>query len=100
ANSPENKDANEFSNEVIGTMTITAYRPDAAAFDAFARAVKGLRWSNRRLTREVRVYATKLKGLTVLPAPNICGDVEAWAADGFQALPESTVRFDKRYFAV
>ncbi len=100
AGSPQNQESNALSDEVIGTMTITAYRPDARSIEAFARAVEGLHWSNPRLTHIVRIYGAKFKGLMSLAPADICGDVEAWAADSFQALPESTVHFNKRYFAV
>ncbi len=100
ADSPENHDSEQVSNEVAGALTLVAYHPDVAAMDAFARAVQGLRWSNRVLTRTVRTYATQILGLAALAPPGVCGDVRAWAAGGFQALPASTVQFDTRYYAV
>lgn len=99
AESPQNHDSEQLSNEVVGAMTLVAYHPDTAAMGAFARAVGGLRWSNRRLTHIVRTYAAQLKGLTTLAMPDVCGDVRAWAGSGFQRLPASTVQFDKRYYA-
>ena len=39
----------------------------------------------------------KLKTLSTLAAPELCADVRAWAANGFQTLPASTVRFDQRF---
>ncbi|MGH2853587.1 MAG: hypothetical protein ACRDLF_05280 [Solirubrobacteraceae bacterium] len=100
AASPENHDSEQLSNEVAGAMTVVAYRPDAAAIAAFARAVGGLRWSNRALTHIVRTYAAQLEGLATLATPEVCGDVKAWVAGGFQTLPASTVQFDQRYYAV
>ncbi len=100
AESPENHDSEQLSNEVVGAMTVVAYRPDIAAMGVFARAVRGLHWSNRVLTRTVRTYVTQLQGLATLATPNVCGDVKAWAADGYHALPASTVQFDQRYYAV
>jgi hypothetical protein len=32
--------------------------------------------------------------------PDLCGDVQAWAAGGFQTLPASTVSFDRRFLAL
>ncbi len=98
--SPENHDSEQLSNEVAGALTIVAYHPDAAAIGAFVHAVRGLRWSNHVLTRTVRTYATQLRGLAGLALPDVCGDVRAWAAGGFQALPASTVQFDQSYYAV
>ncbi len=98
AESPQNHDSEQLSNEVVGALTVVAYRPDAAAMGAFARAVGGLHWSNRALTRIVKTYATQLEGLATLATPDVCGDVEAWAAGGYQTLPASTVQFDQRYY--
>jgi hypothetical protein len=91
--------ASEVSEEIVGTMVAIAYRPDAGAIDAFVAAVRPLRWSNRRLTRIVRVYLRKLENLAVLAPADICGDVKAWAADGFETAPEGTTRFNKLYLA-
>jgi hypothetical protein len=97
--SPENYDSEQLSNEVVGALTVDAYHPDAAAMVTFAKAVKGLHWSNPKLTRAVKVYATQLEGLSTLGMPEVCGDVKAWAATGYQTLPASSVQFDKRYYA-
>lgn len=99
AESPENHDSEQLSNEVVGAMTIVAYHPDAAAMDAFAHTVRGLHWSNRELTHIVHTYATQLEGLATLAIPEVCGDVEAWVASGYQTLPTSTLQFDQRYYA-
>lgn len=99
AGSPQNHDSEQLSDEVVGAMTLLVYRPDAAAMGAFAHAVGGLRWSNRRLTRTVSTYAAQLEGLTTLALPNVCGDVRAWAASGYRSLPASTAQFDQRYNA-
>ena len=98
--SPQNYGAEQLDNEVVGAMTVVGYRIAAAPVAAFARAVKGLHWSNRRLTRAVRVYATKLKGLTSLAVPSLCGDVREWVASGYQTLAASTVQFNQHYAAV
>jgi hypothetical protein len=100
AESPQDHNSEQLSNEVVGALTIAAYRPDAAAIRVFDRAVAGLRWSSPTLTRLVKTYAARLKGLAALAMPNVCGDVTAWAANGYQALPPSSVEFDRRYYAV
>ena len=91
--------ANEVSEEVVGTVVTTAYRPDAGSIETFVHAVARLRWSDGRLTRLVRGYVTKLRNLAALQPANICADVRAWGADGFQGPPEGTVVFDKLYLA-
>jgi hypothetical protein len=99
AGSPESKESDELGEEVIGTMVLLAYRPDAYAIAVFAHAVQGLRWSNRTLTRAVHTYAAKFQSLMALAPADICGDVEAWVASDYQTLPPSTVAFNKAYFA-
>ncbi len=97
--SPQNHDAEQLSNEVVGALEVQAYAPDKSSMFAFAHTVKGLRWSNSKLTRMARVYATKLEGFPTLTLPNICADVKAWAASGYQTLPATTVAFDKNFYA-
>jgi hypothetical protein len=99
AESPQNHDSEQLSNEVVGAMTVVIYRPDAAAIHTFARSVAGLHWSNRKLTRIVRKYATQLQGLSALATPDVCGDVRAWVASGYQTLAPSTVQFNTSYYA-
>jgi hypothetical protein len=96
--SPQNHDSEQLSNEVVGALEIAAYQPDRASMVSFARAVRGLSWSDRTLTRMVSAYATKLAGFAKLAMPDVCGDVEAWAASGYQTLPASTVQFDNSFY--
>ena len=100
AESPQNHDSEQLSNEVVGAMTLVAYQPDTAAMVAFARAVRrsALEQSQAHAYRST-TYAAQLKGFTTLAMPDVCGDVRAWAGSGFQRLPASTVQFDKRYYA-
>jgi hypothetical protein len=100
AGSPQDTDSEQLSNELVGAMTVVAIQPDVRAVAAFASTVKRLRWSNATLTRKVHYYATRLRTLSVLPAPDVCGDVKAWAASHYQALPASAVSFDSRYYKV
>jgi hypothetical protein len=94
-----NNAANQFSEEVVGTIVTTTFRPDIGAIDAFTHAVEHLRWSDVRLTRSVRGYVAKLENLAALSPANICEDVKAFAATSFRVAPEATVNFDKRYLA-
>jgi hypothetical protein len=100
AGSPQNTDAEQLSNELVGAMTVAAIRPDVGAVGRFFRAVEGLHWSNGTLTRRIRSYASRLKTLSLLPAPNVCADVKAWATSRYETLPASAVRFDSRYYKV
>ncbi len=99
ARSPQNHDSEQLDNEVAGALTVTGYHTAAAPIAAFARAVKGLRWSNSKLTRAVHTFATKLVGLSTLAVPDLCTDIGAWVSSGYATLPASTVQFDQRYAA-
>ena len=98
--SPQNYQSEQLDNEVIGAMTTVGYRTAAGSIARFASAVKGLQWSNPRLTHAVRRFATRLEGLSRLTPPNLCADIQAWAASGYSTLPATTVAFDRHYFAV
>jgi hypothetical protein len=97
AESPQNADSTQLSNELIGAMVTTAYHTDVPAGTSFIHAAEGLRWSNHALTSAVRSYVGKLKVLKALAPPNVCADVRAWVASHYQTLPPSTVRFDQQF---
>ncbi len=99
ANSPEDTDSEQLSNEVIGAMVTTADRVDLAAGSTFVRAVRGLRWSSSSLTRQVAAYASHVSRLIALPVPKICRDIRTWASSGFQTLPAGTIPFDTTFLA-
>jgi hypothetical protein len=94
-----NNAASQFSEEVVGTIVATTFRPDVGAIDAFTHVIRHLRWSNGRLTRDVHRYAMKLENLAVLAPADICEDVKAFAAASFLVAPEATISYDKRYLA-
>jgi hypothetical protein len=100
AGSPQNHDSELLSEEVVGALSVAAFHPDAQAIAGYAQAVHGLHWSSSALTRRVQTSATRLRGLSTLPMPDLCGDVQAWAASGFHTLSPSTMGFDRHYFAV
>jgi hypothetical protein len=97
AGSPQNLESTQMSDEVIGAMVISAAQPDLQAIKTFTRAVAGRSWSNHAVTSAVRAYVENLKTLLSLSLPNLCGEVKAWAADGFRALPASTVAFVAKF---
>jgi hypothetical protein len=97
-NSPQNSMSTEFSNEVIGAMVLSAGKPDRPAIATYLRAVKGLHWSSGAVTHAVSSYASMLGKLYALQVPDLCGDVQAWAATGYKTLPASTSSFDKIFY--
>jgi hypothetical protein len=97
AESPQNPESTELSNEIIGAMVTNAYRTDVPAGEKFVRAAGGLRWSNHRLTSTVHSYVSRLKVLIGLAPPNVCADIRSWVASGYRTLPATTIRFDQQF---
>jgi hypothetical protein len=100
AGSPQNGQSEQLDDELIGGMTIAGYSVAAAPIAHFKQAVRGLHWSNNRLTRAVSTFADKLQKLATLKLPNVCGDIQAWADSGYKTLPASTVPFVHHYLQV
>ncbi len=99
AESPEDTDAEQLSDEVVGTMVLSAIRPYLQPIRTFIRKIEPLRWSNHGLTSAIKAYAGKLTSMSTLAVPALCADVKAWTASGFQTLPATTVRFDQRFMS-
>ena len=97
AESPQNPDSTQLSNEIIGAMVTSAYHTDVPAGQSYIRAAGGLHWSNRRLTSTIHSYVSKLKVLIALAPPHVCADIRSWVASGYQTLPATTVRFDQQF---
>jgi hypothetical protein len=96
---PQGHDSRQLSDEVVGALEIVAYEPDKASMLTFAHVIRGLHWSNRKLTRMVQAYAVKLEHFPTLGLPNICADVKAWTAVGYASLPATTIAFDNEISA-
>jgi len=95
--SPEETQSEQLSNEVIGTMVLTAIHLDLPAGRDYVKAVRSLSWSNASLTRSVRAYAKKVEKIIGLPIPKLCDDVRSWAGSGYTALPSATRPFDSAF---
>jgi len=93
AQSPENSESTQMSDDVIGAIVLSAYAPDLQAIRTFIHAAAGLRWSNPGLTHEIHAYVSDWKTLVSLPIPNLCSDVKAWGANGFGPLPANITAF-------
>jgi hypothetical protein len=100
AGSPQDRDSEQLSDEVVGAIVVAGVHPDLAAIHGFIRTAGRLRWSSHRLTSTVRSYAGKLSKLSTIAAPSLCGDLRAWAASGYRTLPASSVSFDAQYTPV
>jgi hypothetical protein len=97
AQSPQNEDSTQLSNEVIGAMVLSAYHLDIPALEAFVRRTARLPWSDARLKRAVRGYGANLRVLARLAPPALCADVKEWVSGGYRGLPASTLAFDRRF---
>ncbi len=97
AESPQNEDSTQLSDELIGAMVTSAYHPDRSHIRAFIAATRSLRWSSAAINRWVREYDSKLATLLTLATPDVCGDVRAWVGAGYRTLTAATVAFDARF---
>jgi|SRR5665213_2434753 len=100
AGSPQNEESQKASYEVAGALWSITYGANAASIRTFVAAVKPLRWSNPKITHLAQAYAKSLSELAALPLPNLCGDVRAWSASGFQTIPAITLSFDEHTEAI
>jgi hypothetical protein len=88
------------SEEVSVALWSVSWATGARSIRAFATAVKPLHWSNARITRLARRYATSLQEMATIPLPNLCPDVRAFAASNFRVVPASIVALDNRVSAI
>jgi hypothetical protein len=100
AGSPENTASEPMSYEVAVALWSTSYGMDAGPISTFANTVKKLHWSDPRLTQLAHSYATDLYELSALALPDLCGDVNAWKATGFQTVPADTASLYRRVQAI
>jgi hypothetical protein len=100
AGAPQNEEAQHMSYEVAGALWATLYHTDAKAVQAFIRAVRPLKWSNGKITHIAQAYVRSLSELATLASPDLCGDIRAWSADGFKAVPTATIQFDRHVEAI
>jgi hypothetical protein len=100
AGSPQNEEEQLLSYEVAGALWATGYHTDVAIVRRFVDAVGQLRWSNPAITRSARRFTRGLREMTLLKIPDLCGDVRAWAATGFKAVPADVGRYDRHVEAI
>lgn len=100
AGSPQSEEEQKLSLEVAGALWSAGYRTNASAVRRFVASVGRLSWSKRAITRSARALIDGLRAMITLPAPNLCADVRAWAAGGFQAMPADVERYAKHVEAI
>ena len=100
AGSPQSEEEQKLSDEVAGALWATGYRTEARVVQRFVKAVSPLTWSNPAITRSARRFTKALHDMTVLPIPDLCGDVRAWQATGFKTVPANVEQYDQRVEAI
>jgi hypothetical protein len=83
----------EISDEVQESLFGVAERTESSVHRRFARSVGHLKWSDRGLTRLVHAYATGEVEQAEVPTPDLCSDIRAWVASGFQTVSASTAAY-------
>jgi hypothetical protein len=100
AGSPINAASVPMSYEVAAALWSVSYGTSAGPIGKFVRAVRPLHWSNARITRIARGYATSLHEMATLPLPDLCGDVRAFTASHFQVIPPHVTQLDQHAEAI
>lgn len=100
AGSPQSEEEQKLSLEVAGALWSVSYRADAAAVRSFIAKVSRLRWSSSATNRAARKLTKALHEMVMLPIPDLCGDVRAWAAGGYSAVPADVNSYAKQLEAI
>ncbi len=97
AGAPEGQELDRLRQEAAVIVLYTALTPDIRPALDVARAVSRLRWTDRRLTRMVRLEAANNRRSAdlLLTLPNLCADARAWISSGHRKLSAGTVRFNR-----
>jgi hypothetical protein len=83
----------EISDELQESLLGVAERTESSVHRRFARSVARLRWSDRGLTRLVHAYTAGEVEQAGIPTPDLCSDIRAWVASGFQTVSAATVAY-------
>jgi hypothetical protein len=96
----QNEASQPMSYEVAVALWSVAYGAAAGPIRTFVGVVRKLRWSDHRITHTAQNYASSLSELATLPLPDLCAEVRAWKASGFQMIPATTARLVRRVEAI
>jgi hypothetical protein len=83
------KIAAEDTGVIFGTLEHSEYAERAR----FARAVAHLSWSSRSTTEIVRGNAAESTAQAGVQPPNLCADLKAWVASGYQTVSTGTKQY-------
>jgi hypothetical protein len=97
---PRDEAFGELGEEFEATVFFAGVAPVRSRLLRLADAIGHLRWSDRRLTRLVRVLAAEERAAVALALPDVCADIAAWRASAYAVLPLSATRFLARLAAI
>jgi hypothetical protein len=97
---PQDETAQAMSYDVADALWSLSYGTVAAPIRTFVAAVRRLHWSSPHITSLAHKYASDLHELSMLPLPDLCSDVRAWTASGFQVVPANVLALDQRVEAI
>jgi hypothetical protein len=90
----------ELGEEAATTAFFGGLVPERPMSLRLAQAIEHLKWSDRRLTRLVRVEVAEERANATLALPDVCADIAAWKASRYAALPQNTASFLARVHAI
>ena len=93
---PENEASQPMSYEIAVALWSIGYGSAAGPIKTFAKAVRPLRWTSARINRVAHSLVANLIALSTIPLPDLCGDVRAWTASGFRAIPPHVIELNRR----
>jgi hypothetical protein len=90
--------------EIGEELTFAAFQPTEhlqhAALARFYQKVRGLRWTNHKLTKLLRSLALEADEQSGLAPPPLCADLKFWVASGYMQTAPTTKLFVKRVNAI
>ena len=86
----ERRQLSDLQSELALALELPPIEADRQAALAYARAVGTLQWSNSYLTELARIGAATLERQLQSAPPEVCADMKAWVASGYQTLSTAT----------
>jgi hypothetical protein len=90
--------------EIGEELTFAAFQPgehlDHAALAHFYQKVRGLRWTNHKLTKLLHSLALEADEQSRLAPPPLCADLKFWVASDYTETSPETKSFVKRVDAI
>lgn len=83
----------EITTELLVATFGVAEHAEHTADAQFAKTVRRLRWSDRKLTRLLRSLARERAAQSAIPTPDLCSDMRFWVASSYSKVSEGTTRY-------